>query len=190
MSDASTVPADFVCVKHEHDDDNDAEAWVVYLGGEHVAWSWHEDEADRVARLISAALAARTAACARVAEATDFDAFQRQAYERAGEHAKTETNLAYFPLGLCEEAGEAAGVMKKHVYHGRPLDRPAYIKELGDVLWYLAMAAKSVGASLSDVAAAQIAKNHARYPEGFTREAAAVRADESAAENGDADGLR
>jgi hypothetical protein len=67
MTDASTTPADFACVKHERKDGE--EAWVVYLGGEHVLWSWDEADADRVARLIAAALAARTAACARVAEA-------------------------------------------------------------------------------------------------------------------------
>ncbi len=110
------------------------------------------------------------------AEVVEFDAFQAHCAARAGRHA--DGHMEYFPGGLCEEAGEAYGVMKKHVYHGQPLDREKYLKELGDAAWYLAMAAHSVGASLSDVIRAQVRKNYERYPRGFTVEDATRRADE------------
>jgi hypothetical protein len=57
------MSADFVCVVDDGDD------WSVWLGGVMVARGLSEDSADGVARAIAAALAARTAACARVAEA-------------------------------------------------------------------------------------------------------------------------
>ena len=47
--------------------------------------------------------------------------------------------------GLAEEAGEVLAHARKHVLQGRQLDRDAVIDELGDALWCLAIAAKSVG---------------------------------------------
>jgi NTP pyrophosphatase (non-canonical NTP hydrolase) len=44
--------------------------------------------------------------------------------------------LSNFALGLVCEAGEAGDVLKKHLFHGDPLDRKKLIKELGDVAWY------------------------------------------------------
>ena len=40
-------------------------------------------------------------------------------------------------------------------------------KELGDVLWYVAVTADAYGLDLDDIAEANIAKLKARYPEGF-----------------------
>src|SRR5690606_6463844 len=57
--------------------------------------------------------------------------------------------LAHYALGLCEEAGELAGVIKKHVFYGQPIDRDALIKEAGDVLWYLASLLDTVDVELS-----------------------------------------
>lgn len=71
-------------------------------------------------------------------------------------------------LGLCGEAGEYADIVKKHLYHGHALDRDKAIKELGDVLWYVAVAARSLGSSLEYVAEVNVAKLRARYPGGFS----------------------
>jgi NTP pyrophosphatase (non-canonical NTP hydrolase) len=69
--------------------------------------------------------------------------------------------------GLSEEAGEVLAHARKHVLQGRPLDRDAVIDELGDVLWCLAIAAKSVGVTLSGVAIRNEEKLRARHPHGF-----------------------
>lgn len=70
-------------------------------------------------------------------------------------------------LGLVGEAGEVAELIKKHVFHDRPLDREKLIKEMGDVLWYLnCLAVRCCQVSLTDVMDANIAKLRARYPEG------------------------
>jgi NTP pyrophosphatase (non-canonical NTP hydrolase) len=70
--------------------------------------------------------------------------------------------------GLAEEAGEVLSHARKHVLQGRPLDRDAVIEELGDALWCLAIAAKTVGVTLSGVAAKNEAKLRSRHPDGFS----------------------
>lgn len=78
--------------------------------------------------------------------------------------------LLYVALGLANEAGEAAGEIKKAVRDDggeiTPERRQAIIDELGDVLWYAARIAESVGASLQDAAEANIAKVRRRLANG------------------------
>ncbi len=73
-------------------------------------------------------------------------------------------------LGLNGEAGEFADTVKKHLFHGHPLDRDALLKELGDVLWYVALACDTLDTSMDEVMAANIEKLRRRYPEGFSSE--------------------
>ena len=70
-------------------------------------------------------------------------------------------------MGLCGESGEAIDIVKKWYAHGHELDREHFIKELGDIAWYLAEAATAVGVNLEDVLEANIEKLKKRYPEGF-----------------------
>lgn len=79
-------------------------------------------------------------------------------------------DLVYASLGLTGEAGEFSEVMKKVAYHGHPIDKTRLIKELGDVQWYVAYAAKCLGVSLQEVMQMNIDKLKARYPEGFSVE--------------------
>jgi NTP pyrophosphatase (non-canonical NTP hydrolase) len=88
-----------------------------------------------------------------------------------------EQQLANAALGLAGEAGEVAETIKKHLFHARPLDRDEVVKELGDCLWYVAAMATAIGASLDEVAATNIDKLRRRYPDGFSPEASARRAD-------------
>ena len=75
--------------------------------------------------------------------------------------------LAMCAMGLCGEAGEFIELVKKHLFHGKDLDRDLAAKELGDVLWYLAVAADAIGFSLDKIATWNVAKLVARYPDGF-----------------------
>ncbi|WP_322821458.1 nucleoside triphosphate pyrophosphohydrolase family protein [Chloroflexus sp.] len=77
------------------------------------------------------------------------------------------TNAA---LGLSGEAGEFADTVKKHLFHGHPLNREELLKELGDILWYAALACAALDVRLSTVMAANIEKLQRRYPEGFSSE--------------------
>jgi NTP pyrophosphatase (non-canonical NTP hydrolase) len=70
-------------------------------------------------------------------------------------------------LGIAGEAGEFADLMKKDAYHGVPADRDKVLKELGDVLYYVTIAAYEHGFSLEQIAVANNKKLAARYPAGF-----------------------
>lgn len=81
------------------------------------------------------------------------------------------TDPMYTAIGMAEEAGEYGGKVKHEVYHKWPEDRDGKLKELGDLLWYLTMAAKMQGFTLQEVAEANLRKLQKRYPEGFSEEA-------------------
>lgn len=74
-------------------------------------------------------------------------------------------------MGLCGEAGEVADLIKKSMFHGHKLDLDKLKLELGDVLWYIAALATSLGMSLDEIAVGNIAKLQLRYKEGFSSEA-------------------
>lgn len=103
----------------------------------------------------------------------------RTAGRKPGEEVSPELNLATLALGLTGEAGEVADIIKKHVGHGHPLDRTKLARELGDVLWYVAVLARDAGLSLEEVAAVNVAKLRARYPDGFSRAESINRVDGS-----------
>ena len=85
--------------------------------------------------------------------------------------------LAVMGLGITGEAGEVADLIKKHLGHGHEFDRNLVVKELGDVLWYVAAIATLNGLTLSDVAMTNVAKLRLRYPEGFSEAASKARVD-------------
>ena len=87
--------------------------------------------------------------------------------------------LAHWALGLAGEAGETDEMIKKHLFHEHELDHEALVKELGDVLWYLAVLAKELDVELEEVAETNIAKLKKRYPNGFTTEESLRRVDVS-----------
>jgi NTP pyrophosphatase (non-canonical NTP hydrolase) len=82
-------------------------------------------------------------------------------------------------LGVAGEAGEVADLLKKYHFHGRPLDAVRLGLELGDVLFYVTALAELHGLTLEAIAEANVAKLNARYPDGFSTAAAALRADEA-----------
>jgi NTP pyrophosphatase (non-canonical NTP hydrolase) len=98
-----------------------------------------------------------------------FDEYQ-EACERTANRKDVDTRekrLANFALGIAGEAGEVCDLIKKHLYHGQPLDEEKVCRELGDVLWYVATLASTLAQPLGDVAGMNLAKLRARYPEGF-----------------------
>ena len=73
-------------------------------------------------------------------------------------------------MGLCGESGEAIDLMKKHLYQGHDLDKEKLVKELGDIAWYVAVAATGLNIDLGEVLQRNLDKLHARYPQGFSTE--------------------
>ena len=70
-------------------------------------------------------------------------------------------------LGIPGEAGEVADIVKKSMFQGHKLDKEHIAKELGDIAWYLALAADAIGYDLETIFQMNIDKLSARYPEGF-----------------------
>lgn len=77
--------------------------------------------------------------------------------------------LTNWALGLTGEAGEVADIVKKHVFHGKPLDKKHLLREVGDVLWYAAMLCNWLEVDMGEVMRANVEKLQARYPNGFEK---------------------
>ena len=71
-------------------------------------------------------------------------------------------------LGLSGEVGEVVDILKKSIFQGHPLDVRKVALELGDVMWYLALLAHSIGYNLDEVTKMNIEKLKNRYPNGFS----------------------
>lgn len=80
-------------------------------------------------------------------------------------------------LGLSGEVGEFNDMIKKWVFHEKELDMEHAKKEMGDVLWYVAMMCESFGWNMEDVMQTNIDKLKARYPEGFSADRSLHRAE-------------
>lgn len=83
----------------------------------------------------------------------DFNKYQECAKETDLGHP-----LNYYYLGLAEEAGEVAGLRKRFLRDEGNTDYNNLTKELGDVLWYLAMLADKYNICLEDVAELNLIK--------------------------------
>ena len=118
----------------------------------------------------------------------DFDAYQKEAKRTERLFLTTDVASCNYGMGLAGEAGEACDLLKKWVFHEHPRDIDKLTKELGDVLWYMAMLCSTFGVSLSTVASMNVAKLRARYPEGFSAQASQQRVDVATA-NGSTSGL-
>lgn len=85
-------------------------------------------------------------------------------------------------LGIAGEGGEFADLVKKLKYHGHPQTsdiNKKFLKELGDVLWYVAQGCAGLGVTLSYVATMNIRKLHDRHGGEKFSESASIAKDES-----------
>ena len=96
-----------------------------------------------------------------------LDAYQDAAARTINSRLSVDQCLLDAAAGLAEEAGEVLSHVRKHVMQGRVLDREAVIEELGDALWCVAIAARTLGAPLSQVARLNQDKIDGRHPDGF-----------------------
>lgn len=81
-------------------------------------------------------------------------------------------------FGLSGEVGELTDMVKKWIFHEKELDEDHAKKELGDVMWYIAMICESFGWSLDEIMQMNIDKLKKRYPDGFDTERANNRSPE------------
>jgi NTP pyrophosphatase (non-canonical NTP hydrolase) len=89
--------------------------------------------------------------------------------ERIGE---SEVRMLHASMGLATEAGEFVDAMKKWLFYGKDPGRANLEEELGDILWYVALAADELGVTFEDLMKKNDAKLEARYGPAFSEEKA------------------
>lgn len=98
-----------------------------------------------------------------------MNAYQAAALRTAASR-DTKNELLHLVLGLVGESGEVAEKFKKWIRDDGSdedlLDRADLQKELGDVLWYLAVLADYLDLPLDDIATANVTKLASRQQRG------------------------
>jgi len=85
---------------------------------------------------------------------------------------KSNVNIALLTtgaIGMAAEAGEFADIVKKVLFHGKPLDEENRRKlslELGDVIWYWINTCRALDLDPEDVIRENVKKLESRYPGG------------------------
>ena len=108
-----------------------------------------------------------------------LDKYTELAMRTAKDMGTEQMNLIHAALGISSDAGELVDAIKKHVIYRKPLDMENVLEEIGDCLWFLALAANTLGVPLSMIAMNNIGKLAKRYPEKYSDEAAIARADKA-----------
>jgi NTP pyrophosphatase (non-canonical NTP hydrolase) len=98
----------------------------------------------------------------------DFDKYQYEAFSYCMPSA---ANLEYLITGLAAEAGEVAGKYAKYIRDetSRKTLHEDLEKELGDVLWFVAILSEMMGSNLSEIAQMNIDKLESRAKRGVLK---------------------
>jgi len=80
--------------------------------------------------------------------------------------------LLHCAMGMQTESAEFTDQLKKHVFYGKDLDLTNLREELGDIMWYMAIAMDILGTTFSQEQKRVIEKLKVRYPNKFTQEEA------------------
>mgnify|MGYP003503314749 CR=1 FL=1 len=93
-----------------------------------------------------------------------------------------KAHLLHMAAGLAGEASEMLSAIFDHVFNGAPLDVDNVVEEGGDSLFYIQGLIGPVRVGLSEIALANMAKLLGkRYPNGYSDQAAQLRADKASA---------
>lgn len=99
-----------------------------------------------------------------------FDEYQKRALSTVLTSDDEFKDLLHWVLGINGESGEIAEKVKKIIRDkgGKVSaeDKQELAKEIGDVLWYLAVLAEDLGVSLDDIAVANLEKLQSRKKRG------------------------
>lgn len=99
-----------------------------------------------------------------------FDEYQAQAPATAIHHPDPQMDQTIWVLGIAGEAGEVVEKWKKIVAYKDGVisneDKQELAKEVGDVMWYMALFADSLGLSLQDIATQNLEKLASRKARG------------------------
>lgn len=99
-----------------------------------------------------------------------FEEYQKRALTTVLNTDDSFKDLLHWVLGINGESGEIAEKVKKIIRDKNGLvsdeDKKELAKEIGDVLWYLAVFAEDLGMSLDDIAATNLDKLQSRKQRG------------------------
>lgn len=110
----------------------------------------------------------------------DFNQYQVLANRTAKPLPTLPENLAHAALGIATEGGEFTTEVKRAAIYSKPVTdemRVHMAEELGDLMWYIALAAEHLGIPMSAMARDNIEKLRKRFPDAYTDMAAEARAD-------------
>lgn len=100
----------------------------------------------------------------------NFDEYQKQALTTAASTGDEFKDVMHWILGVSGESGEIAEKVKKIIRDKNGViseeDKAELKKEIGDVLWYLAVLAHELGLSFEDIAEANLEKLKSRKNRG------------------------
>ena len=97
----------------------------------------------------------------------DADMYQRGALQYINPRIwKIHDRLIDGAMGMCGEAGEASEIIKKYAFQNHMLYVEHLASELGDVLWYVAYTADTIGYPLSRIMEINQEKLQSRYSDG------------------------
>lgn len=97
------------------------------------------------------------------------DAYQRLAARTINSDLSEYEQMMHALHGLAGEVGEIHSIFQKK-YQGHPINDEHLIKEIGDLLWFIAELCTSLDVSIEEVMKKNIKKLIERYPEGFDAE--------------------
>lgn len=86
------------------------------------------------------------------------------------EFGPATSRLLHAAMGMVTESGEFMDVLKKHIFYGKVVDEINLKEELGDIMWYMAIACDVLGTDFETEMQRNIAKLRERYPSMFDSE--------------------
>jgi len=78
------------------------------------------------------------------------------------------TRLDHASDGCCTEAGEFKDALKQFKFYNTAVDIANVKEELGDMLWYIAIACDALDITMEELMRMNVEKLKVRYPEKFT----------------------
>jgi NTP pyrophosphatase (non-canonical NTP hydrolase) len=81
--------------------------------------------------------------------------------------AADATRLLHAAMGMSTEAAEFLDALKKSYFYGRALDHTNLLEEIGDMLWYIAIALDVLGSDFETEMDRVIRKLRTRFPEAY-----------------------
>lgn len=103
--------------------------------------------------------------------------YQKKAFTSLQSHTDKKDEVLNWVIGMSEEAGEVASLLKHEYWGGEPASKERVAEELGDELWYLTALASSFDIDLNEIAQRNLDKLAERHPDGFSNERSIKRHD-------------